>query len=398
MKNAILPLIITMILSSCDSSKAQKTATFEPIIKDLDRPTWLTSPIGEERYLWILEKDGVILIYDKQDKKLLPKPFLDISQNIKIKMNEQGLLGLAFAPDYMKTGKFYINLTNIEGDTEILRFENDLNTPLSCESSSKELLLTIKQDFKNHNGGWIDFGPDNMLYIAMGDGGSGFDPKNRAQDLNSHLGKLLRIDVSSANGYTIPKDNPFIKNSKAKKEIYSYGLRNPWRCSFDSKGNLFIADVGQRTEEEVNALHYKDARGANFGWKIREGLIPTPPKLFNKKKHPSKKTTPLNNHIEPVYTYQHGVKQNQGLSITGGYVYEGKIKKYQGQYFFADFVNPRIWSISYDGKKASNFKDLTNELQPKKGSKIAQIASFGTDSTGEFYLISHQGIIYQLTE
>jgi len=410
MKNPLLLLVPSFItfaasLTSCnaesdpETTNTQSAGSFEPIINGLERPTWIGSPKDDTRYLWILEKAGKIKIYDKQEKQLLDKPFMDISSNIKISMNEQGLLGLAFAPDYSKSGRFYINLTNTHGNTEIIRFTNDLSSPLICNSETKELLLEVKQDFRNHNGGWIGFGPDNMLYIGMGDGGSGNDPKNRAQDLTSHLGKLLRIDVSSEKKYLIPKDNPFINTTNAKKEIYSYGLRNPWRCSFDSDGNLFIGDVGQNKIEEVNAVHYKKANGGNFGWRLREGSDATPDKVFGKKlrKKIIGGDKPKGN-IDPVYTYAHGIKKNQGLSITGGYVYRGSVKKYQGHYFFADFVNPRIWSIKYTDGKASNFTDLTDELKPKKGTQISQIASFGEDSEGELYLINHNGAIYKLVQ
>jgi glucose/arabinose dehydrogenase len=257
-------------------------------------------------------------------------------------------------------------------------------------SSGKEIdeekLLTVPQDFRNHNGGWIGFGPDNFLYIGLGDGGSGNDPKQRARDMSNLLGKILRIDVSNKTGYEIPKDNPFRSEPDSRDEIYAFGLRNPWRCCWDMKTNmLYIADVGQNHWEEINAVSQDELKGADFGWRIREATHATPMKSVGGKKPKAA--------IDPIFEYDHAT----GKSITGGYVYRGKIKSIQGQYFYADWITPKIWSITYDGKKVTEEKDWT-QLFAQKGKPIKAISSFGQDPQGELYIISHVGNIYAIVE
>jgi len=275
------------------------------IATGLKDPVWATAPQNNDTHFFILEKSGTIKVLDRTTGDLLTTPFLDIASQTKVLMNEQGLLGMAFSPDFNTSGRYYLNYTNTEGDTVISRFTCDPKSPLVTKPNSEEILITVPQDFRNHNGGWIGFGEDNMLYIGMGDGGSGNDPKNRAQDLTQFLGKLLRIDVSSEKGYAIPKDNPFVDQADAKKEIYAYGLRNPWRCAFDSvnKG-FYIADVGQNKYEEVNYVSLKDLKGANFGWRFREGTAKNPKKRAGGAKQKT--------HIDPVYEYGRGVGSPQG--------------------------------------------------------------------------------------
>ena len=225
--------------------------------------------------LWVLEKDGKIVIYNKHTNT--KTDFLDIRHLIKIRMNEQGLLGLAFSQDYLQSGKLYVYFTNTNGDTEVCRFTAHGSGMGQCDPSTRELLLGIKQSARNHNGGWLGFGPDDYLYIATGDGGSGNDPKNHGQDLGTHLAKILRIDVSSASGYTVPKDNPFINQAGAKPEIYAYGLRNPWRCSWDRKTkDFYIADVGQNHWEEVNFLAIRRGQRSQLWLAAQRGNAPHP--------------------------------------------------------------------------------------------------------------------------
>jgi glucose/arabinose dehydrogenase len=310
----------------------------------------------------------------------------DISERVSRKGNEEGLLGLAFSPDFAKSGKFYINYTDREHFTCISRLRW---TKSGISVAEEEIILRFKQDFENHNGGWIGFGPDNMLFIGNGDGGSGNDPNQRAQDLDSLLGKILRIDVSQEKGYSIPQDNPFAKQKGARAEIWAYGLRNPWRCSFDPQTDeLWIADVGQNQVEEVNVIARKQSAGANFGWRLREGDIATPaPKVGGE--------APAN-HIEPLYVYRHGSAKDQGFSVTGGYLYRGKsIPELQGRYIFADYANPRIWSLHRQQGKAPEFLDHTEDLQTAKN-KFKRIASFAEDRNGELYIIDHTGPIYQI--
>ena len=352
------------------------------IIDGLDSPVFLTAPNESTDALYILEKPGRIMVYDRKTKKILPTPFLDIRKQIKIKMNEQGLLGMAFSPNYQTDRRFYLYYTNTKGDTQVSRFTHQTNN----EDITEEKLLTVDQDFKNHNGGWIGFGPDNYLYIGLGDGGSRNDPKQRAQDLSQHLGKLLRIDVSSKIGYTIPKNNPFLSDPNALKEIYAYGLRNPWRCTWDLQTNqLYIGDVGQNQSEEINAVTSEKLKGANFGWRAREASSATPTDSVGGPKPDGA--------VDPIFEYKHSI----GRSITGGYVYRGKIKSIQGHYFYADWVKPKIWSIVFDGKKVTSEHEWTYQFA-QSGREINQISSFGRDPQGELYIISHKGDIFAIEE
>ena len=353
-----------------------------------NQPVMASCPSGVTSHLWVVEKNGKIITLDKQtgDKST----FLDISKLIKIKMNEQGLLGLAFCDNYLHSGQLYLYYTNHVGDSEICRFTAHGPNMMQCDPSTRELIIRIKQNARNHNGGWIGFGPDTYLYIATGDGGAGNDPKNHGQDLSTHLGKILRIDVSSPEGYKVPKDNPFVGQVGTKPEIYAYGLRNPWRCAWDQKTkDFYIADVGQNHWEEINFLASGEGKGANFGWRLREGLQPTPKKNIGGSRPAST--------VDPIYVYKHGNKTNEGISVTGGLVYRGPIKSLQGKYFFADYGNPRIWSIEVKDGKAYNFMDWTEQLKATHG-PISQISSFGEDCDGNLLIISISGNIYQLVD
>jgi len=352
------------------------------------KPVWASCPAGANDHLWIVEKEGTIRILNRHTAA--KSDFLDIRNLIKIKGNEQGLLGLAFSNDYLKTGRFYVYYTNTKGDTEICRFTAHGPGMMRCEPSTRELLLSFHQSARNHNGGWLGFGPDGLLYIATGDGGFGNDPLNHGQDLSTHLGKLLRIDVSPKKAYCIPADNPFVNRSKAKPEIYAYGLRNPWRCSWDRKTNdFYIGDVGQNHWEEINFMPSGKGKGANYGWRLREGLVATPKKNIGGPL-PAKA-------IDPIYVYQHGSKNNQGASVTGGYVYRGPIRSLHGKYFFADYANPRIWSLEVKDGAMTNFEDWTERLHPENG-KIDTIASFGEDNEGNLLIISYSGSIHQVVD
>ena len=379
--------LLCILLTSVSLPTQAKVGTIQ-LASGFKQPVWASCPTGNNDHLWIIEKQGTIRILNRHtgDKS----DFLDIRDQIKIKGNEQGLLGLAFSNDYLKTGRFYVYYTNTKGDTEICRFTAHGKGMRQCHAKSRELLLTFHQDFKNHNGGWLGFGPDGYLYIGTGDGGAANDPKNKAQDLSSLLGKLLRIDVSPKKAYRIPADNPFVNRSKAKPEIYAYGLRNPWRCSWDRKTNdFYIADVGQNRWEEINFMPSGKGKGANYGWRLREGLIATPQKNIGGPL-PAKV-------IDPIYVYKHGGKNNEGASVTGGYVYRGPIKSLHGKYFFADYANPRIWSLEVKDGEMTNFEDWTERLQPKNG-KIKTIASFGEDNAGNLLIISYSGSIYQVVD
>ena len=329
---------------------------------------------------------------------ILDNDFLNLVGSVAC-CGEQGLLGLAFAPDYASTGRFYINFTNSSGDTVVARFTRSSTPTVADPSSRFDLQLEgtrrlIDQPFANHNGGHLAFGPDGYLYIGLGDGGSGNDPDHRAQNPNELLGKMLRIDVgvpnSDAFGYRIPSDNPFLGASIARDEIWAFGLRNPWRYNFDDvarggTGGLVIADVGQNRREEIN---YEPPRtgGRNYGWRNREGT------LDNVTSRPLFSTA-----TEPIFDYG----RNDGVSITGGFVYRGTRlgAAYRGRYFFADYSG-HVWSLalaidSSGEARASDRREHTAELG---GSAVlGNVSSFGVDADGELYVVNHSGRIVRIT-
>ena len=358
----------------------------EQVAKGFDRPVWAGMPEGINGKLWVMEQAGQVWIVDEKTGERDKQPFLDIRPDVSRKGNEEGLLGLAFAPDFVKSGRYYVNYTDKEKQTRIVRFiSEDRKT---TQPTTGEILLKYPSEFENHNGGWVGFGPDSMLYIGNGDGGAGNDPNQRGQALDTLLGKILRIDVSPQTGYKVPSDNPFVKDNGAKPEIWAYGVRNPWRCSFDrATGDFWIADVGQNHWEEINYMSAGKGSGANYGWRMREGDIETPAKNVG---GPSP-----NGAIDPVYVYKHGSGEKEGLSVTGGYVYRGPIKELEGRYVFGDYQNPRIWSFALKGGKATGFKDHTMELQPK-GGRINLIASFAEGNDGGLFIVDHSGPIYRI--
>jgi glucose/arabinose dehydrogenase len=356
------------------------------IVAGFERPIWAGVPKGVTGKLWVIEQAGKVWIVDLKTGLRSAKPFLDVSHEVSRKGNEEGLLGLAFAPDFLKSGRFYVNYTDKEQQTKIVRYVSKDHQTTAADSA--EVVLKYPSEFENHNGGWLGFGPDGLLYIGNGDGGSGNDPNNHGQSLDTQLGKILRIDVSPAKGYKVPAGNPFVADPKAKPEIWAYGLRNPWRCSFDRQtGDFWIGDVGQNATEEINCIPKGKGAGANLGWRLREADQATPKEGVG-----GPLPTPA---TEPVYVYPHGTKENQGLSVTGGYVYRGAIPELQGRYVFGDYQNPRIWSFLRVDGKATDFKDHTQALQPA-GGRINLVASFAEDNAGELYIIDHSGPIYQI--
>lgn len=385
MKAALLFSLIPLILTT----PLYADLGTELVYKGLKRPLWVGAPDSEKGKLWVIEQAGKIWIIDLETGEKSKEPFLEIKSKVDDRENEEGLLGLAFAPDYEKSGKYYVNYTSADSHSNIVRFVSKDKKTTAAESG--ETILKYKQDFGNHNGGWLDFGPDGMLWIGTGDGGAANDPHARAQDVTQYLGKILRIDVSGEKGYTSPRDNGFVRVKNALPEIHAIGLRNPWRCSFDRKTDDFwIGDVGQNHWEEINVVAASKVGGKNFGWRMREGDVPNPKQDIAGKKP--------KNHVDPVYVYPHGTGPTEGISVTGGYVYRGeKIKELQGRYIFADYQNPRIWSFQLKGGKAADFKDHTSSMQPE-GGRINEISSFGEDSEGELYLTDLNGLIYKIVE
>jgi len=358
----------------------------ERIAAGLSRPLFATAPPGDTIRLFVLEQ------YTAQIKILkggvaLASPFLDINNLVSDSGSERGLLGLVFHPSYETNGYFYVNYTNNAGDTVVARYSASEN-PDVANPNSALILITISQPYSNHNGGMLAFGPlDGYLYIALGDGGSAGDPENRAQNDGTLLGKLLRIDVDSAQPYGIPPDNPFIGPGDPLDEIWAKGLRNPWRFSFDSlTGDLYIADVGQNTYEEIDFQPALSTGGENYGWRLTEG---------NHCYNPPSGCDP-GGLTYPIYEYTHGGSPFR-CSVTGGYVYRGTaIPALQGTYFFADFCSGQIWSFRYDGATLTAFTDRTAELAPGNGSSIGSIASFGEDGSGELYIVDLGGEIFKV--
>lgn len=352
------------------------------VASGLTRPIGVFHAPGDSSRLFIIEKQGSIRIL--QNGAILPTPFLDvdaITGGGTSTSSEQGLLGLAFHPDYANNGVFYIDHTNNSGNTVIAEYQASANPNVANPASRREL-LTIAQPFTNHNGGWIAFGPDDYLYISMGDGGSAGDPGNRAQNIDLLLGKMLRIDVdgnNSSNGqYGLPPSNPFVGVAGAD-EVWAYGLRNAWRNSFDRQtGDLWIADVGQGTWEEVNFQPANSTGGENYGWRCYEGNA-----TYN-----SAGCGPASNYDFPIHVYSHA----NGCSITGGYVYRGcKMPENHGAYFFADYCSNIIWSLRYNGIVAMDLTNRTAELAPGGGLSITSITSFGEDADGEIYICDQNG-------
>lgn len=327
---------------------------WEVVVSGLSRPVDIQNAGDGSGRLFIVEQAGVIRIL--QDDDLIRAPFLDIRDLVEDSGNEQGLLGLVFHPDYESNGFFYVNYTGHRGNTVIARFHASGN---AAELDSQTVLLRVEQPAENHNGGALAFGPDGYLYIALGDGGGGGDPDGNGQNKNTMLGKILRIDVNRGDPYAIPSDNPF------GTEVFHYGLRNPWRISFDSAtGDLWIGDVGQGEYEEIDYLGAGAPGGVNFGWNRYEG------------RHDYEAGPNLDNYTPPVSEYSH----NEGCSVTGGYVYRGAMTEWQGVYFFADYCAGSLWGILHYQSAAE--ESFVSTLLYQTG---VQIATFGVDEAGEVY-------------
>lgn len=341
-----------------------------PFSPSLKSPVFLTHARDQSGRLFIVEQPGTIRILEKG--KLLKVPFLDIKERVLFG-GEQGLLGLAFHPEYRLNGRFFVNYTRKDdGATVIAEYHRSEQADLA--GREERILVSIPQPYPNHNGGMIAFGPDGYLYIGMGDGGSGGDPQNRAQNKDELLGKLLRIDVSNLTPYGIPTDNPFIRG-KERPEVFAMGLRNPWRFSFDREtGDLWLADVGQNKWEEVNVVR----KGGNYGWRVMEGFH-----CFNLPEPCGKE-----NFTSPLLEYDH---QGGRCSITGGYVYRGRsVSELAGLYIYGDYCSGEIFAVhtAKDGRIVSEPWLLVKSRM--------RISSFGEDDAGEIYVLDHKGAVYQL--
>lgn len=356
----------------CSSTAALKT---ELVVRGLSRPVFVCSPPGDTNRIFILEQHvGAIRIFDFRSGTLNSNTFLVVPSIAR--GNEQGLLGLAFHPNYQNNGHFYVNITSSSGGrTDVIRFtaNGDPATTTTADRNSAKTILSFSQPESNHNGGWMGFGPDGYLYISSGDGGGGNDQHGsygNAQNRSNLLGKILRIDVNGGDPYSIPESNPYKEHATFREEIWAFGLRNPWRCSFDSvTGHLWIGDVGQGAREEIDVIPV-GVGGLNFGWRPREGTIQTPGIPTSER--------PVTDAINPVFEYP----RSQGYSVTGGYVYRGNsAPEIYGKYIFADYGTARFWALTPD---ASGTNGTTVQITGLTG--VRGISSFGVDGRGELYV------------
>ncbi|MCA9839157.1 MAG: PQQ-dependent sugar dehydrogenase [Trueperaceae bacterium] len=366
LRQMTLIVFLVLINIACNGS-AQNDPVFNLLASGFNRPIGITHAGDGSSRLFITEQGGKILII--KDSKVLEDPFLDISDRVSRSGGERGLLGLAFHPDYKNNGRFFVNYTDTSGNTVIAEYSVSNNADLAAKDS-ENVLLTFNQPFANHNGGHLAFGPkDGFLYIATGDGGDGGDPQGNGQALYTPLGKLLRIDVDSGDPYAVPETNPWANSPDAFKEIWAYGLRNPWRFSFDREtGDLYIADVGQNKYEEVNFQAASSKGGENYGWNTMEGMH-----CYNPRNNCDETGLTL-----PVVEYGH----DEGVSVTGGFVYRGISQiELLGKYLYADFANGKIWIL--ERKNGEWLNSLYKDTD-------FQISSFGEDEQGELY-IAHFG-------
>lgn len=375
-------LTLTLCLFTAAFLNAQ-TESLPNISLELFSSGW-SSPVGlyncgDDRMFILEQSAGDIEIIDANGAGV--GKFLDLTGIISTG-SERGLLGLAFHPDYLNNGTFFVNYTNDDGDTEITKYQVDPNNANQADASSAEVIMTISQPYGNHNGGHIAFGPDGYLYIGMGDGGAGNDPENYAQNTQSLLGKMLRIDVDVATGYQVPANNPFVGDASTLDEIWSIGLRNPWKFSFDrTQGDMWIGDVGQSAWEEIDFQPVGSAGGENYGWRCYEGSNP----------HIQGGCGPDSDYTDPVAEVSHSSPFNW-CSVTGGYVYRGQdYPNLQGYYFFTDYCVGDFYVV--DKVDDNNFQ--MNEVLPNQGFGWS---AFGENSAGELFAVLIGGGIYRIVD
>lgn len=375
---ARLPLALFFLFSvvlPCSAAEPAPAIAIHPLVTGFDRPVQVVSAHDHSGDLYVAQQSGAILrLHDGQKST-----FLDLTSVISCCSNG-GVLSVVFHPDYLSNGFLYVQYVDRNGDTAIARYSRSTDG-LRGDPASAMLLLVVDQpsdNVPNHHGGTLLFGPDGMLYVSIGDGGAYVRVTERAQDLTQLLGKILRLDVDHAPPYTIPGDNPFVGNPTARGEIWSYGLRNPWRMSFDRlTGELLLGDVGQDSFEEIDMNTIAAARGANFGWPVMEGAHCFPPGTSRCE------TRGL---TMPIAEYPRA----SGCSVTGGYRYRGRRwSRFHGVYLFGDFCSGTIWGIAED--------DAQHTVRPLL-STTASIVSFGEDDDGELYLVDYKGAIFSITD
>ena len=363
------------IVISRDSAPDWGAVALTEIASGFTRPVFVTHADDGSNRFFVVEQGGKIWIVE--DGAASREPFLDISHlitpiGLTAEFTEQGLLGLAFHPHFRSNGLFFVDYTDHEGATIVERYHVSASNPNSAELNSASIVFQLPQPFVAHNGGQIAFGPDGYLYIALGDGGDANDPLGAGQNRKILLGSILRIDIDNAQPYAIPPDNPFVGDDGALDEIWSYGLRNPWRFSFDRlTGDMYIGDVGQHAWEEFNFQPASSTSGENYGWSAFEGS-----REFAGGVAP--------NHVPPFFEYDH----SQGCSAIGGYVYRGEaIPHLQGVYLSADWCNGRIF-VSWRDKDLNWHSELFNRTELK-------ISSLGEDELGELYIVDYDGKLYR---
>ena len=390
-----VPLLLPVVLMSCPPDPSEGAIALptpqsphpgvaldlQVIAEDLDRPLFLTGPAGLSGDLYIAQQSGVIRLYS--GGALREEPFLDLSKTVGSSSGEQGLLGMALHPDYLLNGFFYVHYTNDDGHSTFARYRRSLLDINVADPGTATVLLTVEQPFTNHKGGMLAFGPDGYLYIALGDGGGANDINNNAQSLETLLGKLLRIDVDGDAPYEVPADNPFVDTPNARPEIWAYGLRNPWRFSFDRQsGDLWIGDVGQNAFEEINFQDSTSGGGLNYGWRQREGF----------ECRTGEDNCDLPGATDPLMAYF----RLGGQSVTGGYIYRGSaIPALNGTYFFTDYIGKSIYSLTQPGGEIEVLNETANLVSDSID--LGAVASFGEDANGELYVLDYEkGDVYKI--
>lgn len=360
-----------------ESAPDSANVTIEEYVSGLTYPLYVTHAGDESGRLFVLGQAGQIYLI--KDGELQEDLFLDLSdrvtQSVLSGYSEQGLLGLAFHPDYEENGYFYVNYTDQSGDSVVERYSVSADNPDVGDKDSAVVLLTQDQPFPNHNGGHMEFGPDGYLYISFGDGGAANDPLQTGQNPSDWLGSILRIDVDSGDPYGIPEDNPVANNENFAPEVWSYGLRNVWRFSFDrATGDMYLADVGQNMWEEVNFQAADSEGGENYGWNAYEASQP-----FATSAVPE-------GMVYPIAEYPH---QGGDCSVTGGYVYRGmEVPELEGVYLFSDYCTGRVWA---------SYRDMNGDWQTNVFMELnRQVSSFGEDEAGELYIVDYEGSIWRI--
>ncbi len=400
MKFRALSLVLALVLSSAGSlivGSTRGTATqssddvttfdparfafaVEPVVGGFDQPLYVTDPGDGSGRLFVVEQGGLVRIV--QDGEVLPEPFLDLTGVVDTSGSERGLLSIAFHPQFEENGFFYAGYTEPAANV-VTRFAVSREDPDRADPDSGSTVLRVDDPYSNHNGGLVLFGPDGYLYTTFGDGGAGGDPQGNGQNMDSLLGKILRLDVDTGEdvddpAYAIPADNPFADGSGGRPEIWASGVRNPWRFSFDrATGDFYMADVGQNRYEEVNFQPADSTGGENYGWALTEGGH-----CF-----PEDEACDTEELVLPVAEYDHDL----GISVTGGYVYRGEaIPSLQGVYLYADFGSGLVWGLGRDASGAWMTSDpVESGLNP---------SSFGEDATGELYVTSFDGTLYRVVD